>query len=597
MGNKHWPFVRPPVVLGNRRWAQSFEYAVEDWDKLGKNRQGQIKRAIEGDGSANAQEFLREDLAAFKNDNHHHLFASLRVRRNREIPLGKANRFDRFIWDLSVRTGMKRFQILTLFTNQLQANYFFVWENNANTLSQFYCTFFELKDVTIDEKDWHFIKAVNAFPKHYKRTDFPLSELIYWNQYIVKEGSRAAKISFNRRFLVIRHTCRRLFNNLPLITEGLNRETLLPMTGSLSPNVLPAECRKSALGFYDALAAQKSWVPGVGAPMRQTLDQLGSAMSNHKANITLVSGLPGTGKDNYMKALHFAGTACDDNIKKRLVITTALEMETSGVAKKFKEQCENCMAFKKRGGSITFVIDELNKAREDTRSALLRVLANPKEFLNMHHEIDVRFIMAASDHLDRLAQHPPQDFWTRIKNQMRVSHPLGRVSEQDAEDFLEAFFWFTWWGLAKDWLDNAYGDAKNNPAGSDGNAKNEIAGQILGHDLFCPDANNTSKKERYGLSELVCKEFVQTLTPIAVRDEISIRGLDSMMRQVFFNVMWSTRYGLVPVRHNDDSFEEIARRGVNHAIQDVLAILNASRSTPRTASDSSPETNPSKKPN
>ena len=193
------------------------------------------------------------------------------------------------------------------------------------------------------------------------------------------------------------------------------------------------------------------------------------------------------------------------------------------------------------------------------------MLENSKETLE--RDLKVRFIMAASDHLDRLAQDPPQDFWTRITNQMRVAHPLGRVSEEDAEAFLEAFFWFNWWKLTKDWLDPR-----------DAEEKAAIANDLLGGKL------RDQPPGSFSLANLVCQEFVDTVTPIAIRDEISVRGVRSMMQQIFSSVIWSTRYGLVPVRHADRGTEAITRRAVNHAIQDVLAILNASRSTPRTAS-------------
>ena len=185
------------------------------------------------------------------------------------------------------------------------------------------------------------------------------------------------------------------------------------------------------------------------------------------------------------------------------------------------------------------------------------------------------FILAASGHLSDLAKEPPQDFWTRISSQVRVDHPLRFVSETDAEKFLEAFFWYSWWKTAKKWL----GTQKEN--------KSELVPWVLGRRLACVQEEGEEKENDLLLPQAVLKALVQTVAPIAVRDQIPIRGLRTMIEQIFNKVIWSTRYGMVPSRHIDKNFEYNIGRVVNHAVQDIMAILNAARSTPHRPPDDS----------
>lgn len=291
-----------------------------------------------------------------------------------KVPLGRANRFDRFIWDLYLRTGTKHFQVLTMFTNDIQANYFLLWKDSPFRLVQFFCSFLQVGPRTIQSRDENFMLKAGAlgdpaalFGK--KKSDArkildkarkkDISTLLNWNQFSVDPTcSSATCIRFKRRFLMLDHSCRKYFQNVPLITRSLlDPRNVSTLFSSFEETANFYRCLNSATAFYDALGRQKSWVAGVGAPMRQNLDQLGSAMSNYQASaasVTLVTGLPGTGKENYMDALHFAGTSCDRAVESRLVKTTALEMEnySRGVAACFKNKCRPFSE------PITFVIDE-----------------------------------------------------------------------------------------------------------------------------------------------------------------------------------------------------------------------------------------------
>jgi len=47
---------------------------------------------------------------------------------------------------------------------------------------------------------------------------------------------------------------------------------------------------------------------------------------------------------------------------------------------------------------------------------------------------------------------------------------------------------------------------------------------------------------------------VQTVAPIAVRDQIPIRGLGIMIEQIFNKVIWSTRYGTPGLFYSLDGY-------------------------------------------
>jgi hypothetical protein len=606
-----WQFLKRPEVLeyGHGRGRAPFEYILYNFKRLLPAEQDalrdQVSRYAERPENEDWKEFLEKDIAACEKDGCDGSFACLKI-GGQEIPLGIANQLDKFIWDTHVRSKVQRFQTLSMFTKDVQANYVLMLRPEDGTTSpkpEFLCTFFEAQAEEIPEKDLHFAKTV-GLDGLLKLKGQKLNELVWWNQYIV-ERPEPAKIVFKRQFRIVRHECRKRFQNIPLLTEPLNSDRV----SSLVRYMKGSQCtEKPALDFYSALQKLKGWVPGVGSPMLQNLDQLGSAMSNKGANVTLVSGMPGTGKENYMRALHFAGTPCDEVTEKHFVLTTALTMEADkeGVVRHFTKDCESIFAkckanWRNTDGDIpvTYVIDELNKAGERTRSELLRVLENTATVLGdtfgeFSKRVKMRFILAASDHLDELGRHPPQDFWTRITNQMRVSHPLSRVSESDAMRFIEAFFWFAWYKNTVEWIDETQGGsrpakpAKSKAQSEAAEAKEELAKEILGSQL---DGGSTTED---GLAGKAQEEFVSTLTPIAMRDEISLRGLRSMMQQIFYNVIWSTRYGLVPKEYREKTGEIVLRRSVNHAVQDVIAILNASRSTPRTSAVQPDSTQPSR---
>lgn len=161
-----------------------------------------------------------------------------------EVPLGRANRFDRFIWDLYLRTKTKHFQVLTLFTNDIQATYFLLWKHSPFRLDQCFCSFFEVRSNKIRERDEHFMlkagaladpaalfgtKKRNAENKIRRAREKDLSTLLYWNQFSVDPDpppSSPTSMRFKRRFLMLEHPCRKYFQNVALLTEALDRSDI-----------------------------------------------------------------------------------------------------------------------------------------------------------------------------------------------------------------------------------------------------------------------------------------------------------------------------------------------------------------------------------
>lgn len=527
--------------------------------------------------------------------------------------LGAANRFDIFIWDAMLRDKDTKIQVLTLFTKDIQANYFFFWDKDFNSF-KFYNSFIPIKTPEFSPKDLNFMRTIGykIDKEEFKKTFFLCNKCklyvpqyigtVFWNQYerINKKNSQDnpnPEMEFTRVFVPFFHRPRTLFQNIPLVTEAFPSEDIEELRNAAKEannKNKDDDYKRVATIFYSLFFKQKRWIAGLGSPTCINLDQASNAMSNNKKGVTLVTGGPGTGKEAFTRAIHFSDSACDASTSDSISTITALDLHSKiKNGKSFEDIfCNLCQNDCKNKSSsnisippssrVSFIIDELNKADSELLSSLLRVLESPKEEIKCRAGC-ILFILAASDHLEQLARKPPQDFWTRISYQMRVSHPLERVREEDAEDFLSSFFWYNWWLLSKNWLGV---NDKNEEKIQD----HYLLYEILGHELARDDIvenivkNFGSKIKKKSLPQIVCETFILTLAPIAMRDQISIRGLRSIMEQIFTNITWGTRYGLVPCHHQDDTYEESIRRAVNHSIQTVLVILNAARDTPRTPS-------------
>ena len=175
-----------------------------------------------------------------------------------------------------------------------------------------------------------------------------------------------------------------------------------------------------------------------------------------------------------------------------------------------------------------------------------------------------KYILAASQHIDDLARKPPQDFWTRISHQLRVVHPLSRVSEKDGRAFLESFFYLEWWSSIEKMI-----------RGYDDKRARDFVGVFLG-------TISAGELKPSGLCNRVRDEFLNTLVPLVSRDTLSVRGARSILSQVFARISWFVRFQDPledPTKLDPASQNEVAKL-VNSAVQDVMAILNAARATP-----------------
>jgi len=340
-----------------------------------------------------------------------------------------ANRADIFIYDNVLRDKTTEIQCLTLFTGDIEANYYLLWNNDSNEF-EFHCSFFDLDTSDIKARDKNFLKKIiknqsklnEIYAKldhtgyytvekiikactHNAKTDdtakiiveklqrinfknhdckyisnkisdikeinnasekFPhIAELIkkiieeptpyyncviFFNQYILnKEKSCNHKKAFDRVFSILHHDCRQFFNNIPLVTEKLAKEGKKDLKNSLkSPPTVDKpndNIERAASAFYDMLGEQKHWLTAVGAPMLSSLDQLANAMRmSNESEVTFVTGSPGAGKSAYIKAIHFAGSPCNEETEKSLTTTTALELSNKYKDSIFpeKEHCSIC---------------------------------------------------------------------------------------------------------------------------------------------------------------------------------------------------------------------------------------------------------------
>lgn len=461
-------------------------------------------------------------------------------------------------------------------------------------------------------------------------------------------------VEFQRSHVVFRDPMRRLLGHIPIMCKPLYDNVdkfekkcvffkFNNLEGGEANQDKKYRCAVEDLYWY--LIKDHEWNVARGAAMQRNLENLSAIQAPLGEKIVLIAGLPGTGKEAFAKSIHFSRVLIDQNEPTLFVVTTARDIEdTDGTAaKKLGEIINNKINKEKerrdikswKPSRISIFIDELNKAKDgdSLRADLLRVLEQPDETLPPDWGPKFTFILGASEHLDDLAREPPQDFWTRITHQLPVRHPLGHVTEMDATEFLSALFFVFWWGLVCGAVDNspsghrlAKGSkfslfdifAKEKNAESE-RAKKErvererLAGQMFGKLLRWEESVHQKvdgvNLEGYrvvllsDLCKLIIYEVLNTVVPLVIRDILPVRGMRSIVKQIFSRVMWQRYDQRTSPRPNsvreigeikaffessmDKRSEELefwpdsesVRNTVNHAIQDVLAVLNAARHT------------------
>jgi hypothetical protein len=394
-----------------------------------------------------------------------------------------------------------------------------------------------------------------------------LPQLVLWNRYEKSGARRRAKRSaerFQRHHAYAIDPCRLLFQTIPVPDKFLEYQPLLTWSAPW----------RRAKALYVAVLRYQMYA-GLGSPMQRNLLGLASMLADSKIRAALITGEPGTGKEAYCKALYFGNKLKQpdpDNDGAAFVQTTASEMQHA------LEQDPPVLPdeFLKKRISISrkangkpkrpvIYIDELNKAKQELLGALLRPLEQGEEELGV--EGVPTFILAASEHIDELAKRPPQDFWTRISHQLRVVHPLSRVSEEDAMSYLMAFFYVEWWGHVEEMIRSFDSHELRDFV-------HVFFGKRQGREIM-PSS----------LCERIRDEFVNTLVPLVSRDTLSVRGARSILSQVFARLSWFLRFEKPfsesrDAKKLDKSTENQVAQRVNSAVQDVLAILNAARATP-----------------
>lgn len=519
--------------------------------------------------------------------------------------LDKASPLDHMIWDeIDKSDGINCCESVTIWSDDVEFNLLLFI--NSHKPEKLTCAYFPAPDKHLQDLNKRYWNGVNweqpapdtmgtkangidplkmqALEGRLKGTvNVPhLTELVVWNRFDLTNCNRGMK--FTRSHAVILDPFRKYTQSIPLPTNWLLQDWEKKPCWSLRDDGEAARC------LYELVHERYSWVAGCGSAMKRNLSNLASLLVDSKIGVALVTGKPGTGKENLCKALYFANKLRKPEASENEGIflqTTAQELENKlEVAKKGHGDFEPSLSAiltglvsreagseRSRAKSPVLFIDELNKASQQILAGLLRPLEQGAEELGV--DGSPIFILAASEHIDDLARKPPQDFWTRITHQLRVVHPLSLVSEDDAERFLKAFFFSQWSKMTESLINRINNDEM----------------QMAVKELFLGTVTE-APPEKFKASALcgtVKDEFLNTLVPLVSRDTLSVRGARSMLSQVFARVSWYVRFEN-PLELNaseemptinEKAKKDIARQ-VNSAVQDVMAILNAARSTPAT---------------
>lgn len=403
-----------------------------------------------------------------------------------------------------------------------------------------------------------------------------LPRLVLWNRYNYEHkdpNTKIVKLTFKRTHTLALDHFRSELQTIPVPTDFLEDKD--------KPLHFVSDTITAAGQFYELILDRYAAVAGCGSAMKRNLLTLASLLVDTNIKVALVTGEPGTGKENLCKAIYYGNKLNrprEDEPESVFVQTTAVEIQSAMRRKKGKKTPSEFLRDELPGGkkSSSFwppfskattvkrpviYIDELNKAEQDFLGAMLRLLEQGKTELQIKD--DPKYILAASQHIDDLARKPPQDFWTRISHQLRVVHPLSRVSEEDGKAFLESFFYSQWWSVIEEMI-RGY-DLKH--------AKDFVK-------VFLGKMSIKGLKPS-GFCNRVKDEFLNTLVPLVSRDTLSVRGARSILSQVFARLSWFVRFEdpLENPRRLDPLTQNEVADLVNSAVQDVMAILNAARAT------------------
>jgi len=444
------------------------------------------------------------------------------------------------------------------------------------------------------------------------------SSLVVWNFFELKNAGGSGTKNGNSKTFTRHHafafdSARSLFQTVPVPDKFFfaSPEEEESWCGQIkewaNSNSNLDKTKNRAARLYGRCTAHLSSRVARGNPMQRNFLTLSAMLADRSLKRALVTGEPGTGKEDFAKALYY-GRGSSKNKGTQFVTVTAPELEATQSGSNVRFRLDRWSGGAGGAGRLDSApsgpvevlrsklrdvsgalpdtawvfIDELNKASPKLLGGLLRALEQSEQTLGLKSE--ATFVLAASEHIDKLGQIPPQDFWTRVNHQLRVAHPLSHVSLSDAEGFLEAYFFTIWWRC----LNKILEDVDKSAAGE----RDRLIRQLFLKETkrWSPSPRDVLKDTieipRSELCELVRDEFIRTLVPFVTRDTLSVRGAFSIVQQVFSRVVFDARMRRPPEEHK---YRDQIGRLVNEAIQDVLAILNAARHTPAHTRGSSKE--------
>lgn len=504
------------------------------------------------------------------------------------ILLGAASKLDHFIWDEIVKKRKStRCDSLTIWTKDIEFNLLLF--GTASGPNQLRCAYFAAPDAKMCQehlKYWGLTigaaKSNSISNTKLKRAILKkrpssadgamvkglLPQIVVWNRYTKSASSASLNEKFTRYHSFTLDPFREHLQTIPIPTQPLaDSKSLTHINNG----------RQAAQGLYELVLNRYESVTGCGTPMKRNLRNLASLLADPNIRVALVTGEPGTGKENLCKAIYYGNKLYQPSSSEPESIfleTTSVQIQAAmreSTPKSPDKYLENRLLEEirklpggrsKKPNAPVIWIDELNKAEQDFLAAMLRPLEQGKDQLNTIGQ--PKYILAASQHIDELAKQPPQDFWTRVSHQLRVVHPLSHVSEDDGEAFLSSFFYAQWWSFIEVMVRN-YSDKSH--------AENLVK-------VFLGEIDSGGALGRSDLCKLVRAVFVNTLVPLVSRDTLSVRGARSILSQAFARLSWHVRFQKPTWNlHSEPDRGEVVQQ-ISSAIQDVMAILNAARATP-----------------
>ena len=175
-----------------------------------------------------------------------------------------------------------------------------------------------------------------------------LPQLVLWNRYKVP-SVEAGKIAFIRTHSVALDPFRRELQTIPVPTDFLSDENN-PLNFVDKPTEAPRQ-------FYELILKRYAALAGCGSAMHRNLLTLASLLADTNIKVALVTGEPGTGKENLCKAIYYGNKLTQPPEH----FPEAIFRQTTAV------QIQSAMRRKKGGKAPSeFLRDELSSGKKST---------------------------------------------------------------------------------------------------------------------------------------------------------------------------------------------------------------------------------------